>query len=101
MEPGLHDALKDDDLVVVGAGRQRGQGLDVGGHVLQVVDPPHRSGQVGPALQHNREQNSAVNNVSVRNKTLLCFCLMRSKIKCHTVKINKIILFMFYTPLCC
>lgn len=52
MESNLHDTLKDDDLVVVGAGGQRGQGLDVGGHVLQVMDPPHRSGQVGPALQH-------------------------------------------------
>ena len=66
MEPGLHDALEDDDLVVVGAGGHGGQGLDVGGHVLQVMDPPHRRGQVGPALQHNRKRDSAVNNESVR-----------------------------------
>lgn len=52
MESSLHDTLKDDDLVVVGARGQRGQGLDVGGHVLQVMGPPHRTGQVGPALQH-------------------------------------------------
>lgn len=46
----LHDALKDDDLVVVGAGGQRGQGFDVGGHVIQMMGPPHWIGQVGPAL---------------------------------------------------
>lgn len=50
---GLHDALKDDDLVVVcGAGGQ-GRGLVVGvrGHVLQMVGPPHRRGQVCPTLR--------------------------------------------------
>lgn len=46
----LHDTLEDDDLVVVRAGGQRAQGLDVRGHVLQVMSPPHWSGQVGPAL---------------------------------------------------
>lgn len=54
-EPGSHDAFEDDDLVVVGARGQRGQGLDVRGHVLQVMGPPHRSGQVGPALQHTAD----------------------------------------------
>lgn len=49
---GLHDALEDDDLVVIRTGCQRAQGSDVGGHVLQVVGAPHRTGQVGPTLQH-------------------------------------------------
>lgn len=52
VESSLHDALEDDDLVVVHAGGQRAQGLDVRGHVLQVMSPPHWIGEVGPALQH-------------------------------------------------
>lgn len=47
----LHDALKDDDFVVVSAGRQRAQRFDIRGHVLQVMSPPHWTGQVGPTLQ--------------------------------------------------
>lgn len=50
MERCLHDALKDDDLVVIGPGGQRRQGLDVRGHVIQVMGPPYWTGQVGPAL---------------------------------------------------
>lgn len=57
-ESGLHDALEDDDLVVIRAGAQRTQGLDVRGHVLQVVGPPHWVGQVGPALKHTGATSS-------------------------------------------
>lgn len=52
MESSLHDALKDDDLVVIRAGGQGAQGLNVRGHVLQVMSPPHWTGEVGPALQN-------------------------------------------------
>lgn len=50
MELRLHDALEDDDLVVVGAGGHGRQGLDVRGHVVQVMGPPHGTDQVSPAL---------------------------------------------------
>lgn len=52
MESCLHDTLEDDDFVVIGAGRHGAQGLDIRGHVLQVMGSPHRSGQVGPTLQN-------------------------------------------------
>lgn len=69
VEPSLHDALKDYDLVVVCARWHQRQGLDVWGHVLQVMAPPHRSGQVSPALQHTAgnisdETNNLLHQVS-------------------------------------
>lgn len=54
MELPLHDALEDDDLVVVRAGRHGAQGLDVRGHVVQVVGAPDWGGQVGPALPDSK-----------------------------------------------
>lgn len=53
----LHDALEDDDLVVLGTGRHGAQRLDVGGHVVQVVGAPDRGGQVGPALRDSTTQS--------------------------------------------
>ncbi|KAK0143598.1 B-cell receptor-associated protein 31 [Merluccius polli] len=42
--------------------QERGQGrclaVDIGGHVLQVVGPPHRRGQVGPTLEDKTHVNT-------------------------------------------
>lgn len=52
LQISLHDALKDDDLVLFGAWGQGGQAFNVRvrRHVLQVMGTPHWFGQIFPTL---------------------------------------------------